>query len=145
MRRVGVRPSVCLSCPSTAGRRRPPLSVDICRGRRRRVSAVSVLHCDTRNEDRHRPVVIRPEATEIHEKCCSTNTIATATRQSQTADSALGVVTWEVTSTARKVVSCVRWPATGITAHSLQPSSRLRVHCASTGRRRRATLAYEQI
>jgi len=28
----------------------------------------------------------------------------------------------------RKVVPCVRWPATGITAHSLQPSPRLLVH-----------------
>ena len=39
------------------------------------------------------------------------------TRQSQTADSV--VATWEVTLSARKVVPCVRWPATGITAHSL--------------------------
>ena len=40
----------------------------------------------------------------------------------------------------------VRWPATGITAHSLQPSPRrLRVHCTSAGQRHRATLAYEQI
>ena len=45
---------------------------------------------------------------------------------------------------ARKVVRCVRRPATGITAHSLQPSPRLRVRCALAGRRRRATLAYEQ-
>jgi len=37
-------------------------------------------------------------------------------RQSQTADSAPGVATWEV---ARKVVLRVRWPATGITARSL--------------------------
>jgi len=44
------------------------------------------------------------------------------------------VATCEVTLTARKVVLCVRWPATGITAHSLQPSPRLRVHCASAGR-----------
>jgi len=29
-----------------------------------------------------------------------------------------GVATWEVTSSAQKVVPCVRWPATGITAHS---------------------------
>jgi len=35
-----------------------------------------------------------------------------ATRQSQTADSAPGVATWEVTLSARKVVPCVRWPAT---------------------------------
>jgi len=33
---------------------------------------------------------------------------------------------------------------TGITAHSLLPSPRLRVHCASSRRRHRATLAYEQ-
>jgi len=26
---------------------------------------------------------------------------------------------WKVTLSARKVVPCVRWPATGITAHSL--------------------------
>ena len=30
-----------------------------------------------------------------------------------------GVATWEVTLSARKVVPCVRWPATRITAHSL--------------------------
>jgi len=30
-----------------------------------------------------------------------------------------GVSTWEVTLSARNVVQCVRWPATGITAHSL--------------------------
>jgi len=30
-----------------------------------------------------------------------------------------GVATWEVTSSALKVVPCVRWPVTGITAHSL--------------------------
>ena len=29
------------------------------------------------------------------------------------------LATWEVTLSARKVVPCVRWPATGITAHSL--------------------------
>jgi len=40
-------------------------------------------------------------------------------------------------------LSC--WPATGITAHSLQPSPRLHKHCASAGQRRRANLAYEQI
>ena len=40
-------------------------------------------------------------------------------RQSQTADSAPGVAAWEVTLSTRKVVPCVRWPATGITAHSL--------------------------
>jgi len=34
-------------------------------------------------------------------------------------DSAAGVVTREVTLSARKVVPCVRWPATGTTAHSL--------------------------
>ena len=27
--------------------------------------------------------------------------------------------TWEVTLSARKVVPCVRWPATGVTAHSI--------------------------
>ena len=43
---------------------------------------------------------------------------------------------WEFTSSARKVVPCVRRPAAGITAHSLPPSPRLRVHCASAGRRR---------
>ena len=43
----------------------------------------------------------------------------TLTRQSQTADSVPGVATKEVTSSARKVVQCVRWPANGITAHSL--------------------------
>ena len=37
----------------------------------------------------------------------------------KTADSAPGVATWEVTLSARKVVPCVRWPATGIAAHSL--------------------------
>ena len=42
-----------------------------------------------------------------------------------------------------KVVPCVRLPASGITAHSLLPNPRLLVHCASAGRRRRATLAYE--
>ena len=41
------------------------------------------------------------------------------TRQSQTADSVPVVATWEVTLSARKVVPCVRWPATGITAHCL--------------------------
>ena len=41
------------------------------------------------------------------------------TRQSQTADTAPGVATWEVTLNAQKVVPCVRWPATGIAAHSL--------------------------
>ena len=41
------------------------------------------------------------------------------TIQSQTADSAAGVATSKVTLSARKVVPCVRWPATGITAHSL--------------------------
>jgi len=46
----------------------------------------------------------------------------TATEQSWTADSAPGVATWEVTLSARKVVLCVRWPATGITAHRLWPS-----------------------
>jgi len=35
------------------------------------------------------------------------------------ADSAPGVATWEVISSAQKVVPCVRWPATGITALSL--------------------------
>ena len=69
----------------------------------------------------------------------------TAFRNKAATDSAPGVATWEVTLSARKVVPCVRWPATGITAHSLQPSPRLRVRCASAGRRRRATLAYEQI
>ena len=29
------------------------------------------------------------------------------------------VAAWEVTLSARKVIPCVRWPATGITAHSL--------------------------
>jgi len=37
------------------------------------------------------------------------------TRQSQTTDSAHGVATWEVTLSTRKVVPCVRWPASGIT------------------------------
>jgi len=37
----------------------------------------------------------------------------------KTADSAPGLATWEVTSSARKVVPCVRWPATYITAYSL--------------------------
>jgi len=37
----------------------------------------------------------------------------------QTADSAPGVAAREVTLSARKVVPCARWPATGITAHSL--------------------------
>ena len=40
-------------------------------------------------------------------------------RQSETADSAPGVAVWEVTLSARKVVPCVRWPATRITAHIL--------------------------
>jgi len=44
--------------------------------------------------------------------------ITPTTRQSQTADSAPGVATWEVTLSARKV-PCDRWPATDITAHSL--------------------------
>ena len=44
-----------------------------------------------------------------------------------------------------KSSSCFRWPATDITAHILQPSPRLRAHYASAGRRRRATLAYQQI
>ena len=44
---------------------------------------------------------------------------STAATQSQTADSAPGVATWEVTLSARKVVPCVRWPAAGITAHSV--------------------------
>jgi len=35
--------------------------------------------------------------------------------QSHTADSAPDVATSEVTLSARKVVPCVRWPATGIT------------------------------
>jgi len=35
------------------------------------------------------------------------------------ADSAPGVAIWVVTFSARKVVLRVRWPATGITAHSL--------------------------
>jgi len=39
--------------------------------------------------------------------------------QSQTADSAPGVATWGVTFSARKVVPCVRWPATGITARTV--------------------------
>ena len=56
----------------------------------------------------------------------------------------LCVATWEVTLSARKVVRCVRWPATGINAHSLYLSSRLRVSSASAGRRRQATLAYRQ-
>jgi len=38
------------------------------------------------------------------------------TTQSQTADFARGVAAWEVTLSARKVVPCVRRPATGITA-----------------------------
>jgi len=42
----------------------------------------------------------------------------TTTRQSQTADSAPGVATWEVPLSARKVVPCVRWPATGITVQA---------------------------
>ena len=53
--------------------------------------------------------------------------------QSQTADSAPGVATWEVTLSARKVAPCVRWPATGTTARSLQPSPRLRVHALQLG------------
>jgi len=47
------------------------------------------------------------------------NIINIATRQSYTTDSAPGVATWEVTLSARNVVSCLRWPASGITAHSL--------------------------
>ena len=43
------------------------------------------------------------------------NTIASMTTQSQTADSAPGVATWKVTSSARKEAPCVRWTATGIT------------------------------
>ena len=62
-----------------------------------------------------------------------------------TAGFAPGAAISEVRLSARTVVPRVRWPATGITAHILQPSPRLRVHCASAGRRRRATLAYEQI
>jgi len=49
MRRVGVRPSVCLSVPSID--RIPAkrlLSIDICR--RQRAAAASVLHCDPRSE-----------------------------------------------------------------------------------------------
>jgi len=42
----------------------------------------------------------------------------TTTRQSQTADSAPCAATWEVTLSARKVVPCVRWPATGITVQA---------------------------
>ena len=42
-----------------------------------------------------------------------------STRQSWTADSAPGVATWDVTLSTRKVVPCVRWPASGITVHSL--------------------------
>ena len=49
----------------------------------------------------------------------------THTRQSQTADSAPGVATREVTWSTRKVVP-----------HILQPSPRLHVRCASAGRRR---------
>ena len=45
--------------------------------------------------------------------------VKTAVRQSQTADSAPAVATWEVTLSARKVVPYVRRPPTGITAHSL--------------------------
>ena len=41
------------------------------------------------------------------------------TTQAQIADSAPGAAAWEVTLCARKVVPCVRWSATGITAHSL--------------------------
>jgi len=44
---------------------------------------------------------------------------ALKTTQSETADSDPGVATLEVTLSARKVVPCVRWNATGITAHSL--------------------------
>ena len=36
------------------------------------------------------------------------------TSQLQTADSAPGAATWDVTLSARKVVPCVRWPTTGI-------------------------------
>jgi len=70
---------------------------------------------------------------------------ALETRQSQTADSAPCAATWEVSLSARKVAPCARWLATGITAHSLEPSPRLRMHCASAGRRRRATLAYDGV
>jgi len=41
-------------------------------------------------------------------------------------------------------VPCVGWPVTGITAQFIV-NPRLCVHCTSAGRRRRATLAYEQI
>ena len=69
----------------------------------------------------------------------------TETRQSQTADSVPCAATWEVSLSARKVAPCARRLATGITAHSLEPSPRLRMHCASAGRRRRATLAYDGV
>ena len=41
------------------------------------------------------------------------------TRNKPVIDSAPGVATGEDTLSARKVVPCVRWPANGITAHSL--------------------------
>ena len=57
-------------------------------------------------------------------KCASNLTGALLTRGqsthlNKTADSAPGVVTWDVTLSARNVVPCVRSPATSITAPSL--------------------------
>jgi len=43
-----------------------------------------------------------------------TKLMHSSTRESQTADSALVVATWEVTLSARKVVPCVSWLATGV-------------------------------
>jgi len=58
---------------------------------------------------------VRPLRQEHSRLCVEPN----QTRQSQTADSAPVVATWEVTISTRKVVPYVRWPATGITAHCL--------------------------
>jgi len=56
----------------------------------------------------------------LHARCCMRLIrFLSQTRQSLTADSASGVATCHlgITSSARKVVSCVRWPDTGNTAH----------------------------
>jgi len=58
---------------------------------------------------------VRPLRQEHSRLCVEPN----QTRQSQTADSAPVVATWEVTISTRKVVPYVRWPATGISAHCL--------------------------
>jgi len=57
--------------------------------------------------------------------------VPSTTRQSQTADSAPGVATWEVTLSARKLVPCVRWPATGITAQFIaKPKAACALRCS---------------